>query len=168
METKRSEKSNWVQERWNLKERNTVYSVKNCCKHGVCADVGWPRPSSVSPLLSPPQPHFPFILLSPRSFVCIRWPLRWLVSVLCTEGLALSPVYIKAVFTGLITRIRPPFLLCGGCRLESSVATVSVSFCGLSLASIWQQQPTVSAERGSGLRAQSKASFCLGRYCCSA
>lgn len=63
--------------------------------------------------LSHPQPYFSYILLSPRSFVWIRWPLRWLVSLLCTEGLALSPVYIKAVFTGLITRIRAPFLLCG-------------------------------------------------------
>lgn len=67
----------------------------------------------VSLFSAPPQPYFSFILLSTRSFVWIRWPLRWLVSVLCTEGLALSPVYIKAVFTGLITRIRAPFLLCG-------------------------------------------------------
>lgn len=56
----------------------------------------------------------------------------------CTEGLALSPSYIKAVFTGLITRIRAPASFVGALVQPESVW---LSWPGL--ASIWQQQPTV-------------------------
>ena len=63
-------------------KKNTVNSV--------CVVMRLPHPSSPRCLT-----YFSFILLSTRSFVWIRWPLRWRVSVLCTEGLALSPVYIR-------------------------------------------------------------------------
>lgn len=99
----------------------------------------------------PPQPYFSFSQLSARLFVWIRWPLRWLVSVLCTKGLVLSSVYIKPVFTGLITRIKALFLLCGA-EGWSPLATVSV-FCGLSwpaYGSSSQQSP----QRGTDLRAR--------------
>lgn len=76
----------------------------------------------LSVFLAFPPAQSSLILQLTRSFMGMSWPLRWLLS----QGLALSFSYIKAVFTGLITRIRAPSLLCGG----SSVARVAVAFCG--------------------------------------
>lgn len=112
---------------------------------------------SSSPLRPPPPPvvqpqlsHFPFILLSARSFVWISWPLRWLVSVLCTEGLALSPVYIKAAFTGLITRIRTLLPLCAWLLCSHSLRLFSVARAGQHMAAAANSlhRGTRSSEQG--------------------
>lgn len=63
------------------------------------------------------------------------------------RGIGPFPSYIKAVFTGLITRIRAPSLLCGG----SSVARVSVAFCGPG----WPAYGSSSPQSTEGLPAQS-------------
>ncbi|CAB1420359.1 unnamed protein product, partial [Pleuronectes platessa] len=85
---------------------------------------------------------------------------------LSSSFLSLLPLHLS--FSGSLSPPPPPPpppLSLSVSLLESSVATVACLSPRPELASIWQQQPTVSVE---GLRAQSKASFCLGRYCCSA
>lgn len=116
----------------------------------ACVTLSSLPPPRPLPAVHPKPTHFPFILLSARSFVWISWPLRWLVSVLCTEGLALSPVYIKAAFTGLITRIRTLLPLCAWLLCSHSLRLFSVARAGQHMAAAANSlhRGTRSSEQG--------------------
>lgn len=135
-----------------LKIHKSVESKKmKQCKNSVCVYMGFVTPLIIISSTWPPTTLL-FFQSVVSQIVCVdKMPLRWLVSVLCTKGLVLSLVYIKPVFTDLITRIKALFLLC---RAEgwSPLTTVSV-FCGLSwpaYGSSSQQSP----QRGTDLRAR--------------